>query len=77
MVVIYCYLKKENDKILKFHKINLSCIETSVSLSFKLRPPISAALSSFEVKRKYGNCLLEERERLARLGDRLLKLYDT
>ena len=32
MVVNFCYLEKENDKALKFHKNNSSLFEVSASL---------------------------------------------
>ena len=50
MVVIYCYLERENCKILKFHENNSSAFENNPSYSFKRRPPISVALKNFKIK---------------------------
>ena len=41
MVVIYSYLEKDNDEVLKFHLNNSSFFETSTT-SYKLHPPINA-----------------------------------
>ena len=42
MDVIYCYLERENYKVLNFHM--------NAPLLFTLRPPISSPTQSFEIK---------------------------
>ena len=48
MTVIYCYLKRENCKVLKFCIIFLT-LQYALS-SFEHCPPISTALQSFKIK---------------------------
>ena len=42
MVVMYCYLERENYKVLNFHM--------NAPLLFPLHPPISPPTQSFEIK---------------------------
>ena len=49
MVIIYCYLKRENCKVLKFNRDNYSYFKISAFL-FQTSPSISYAPYSFEIK---------------------------
>ena len=50
IVVIYCYLERHNDEVLKFHWNNFRFFEIKASL-FKCRPPVSATTQCFQIKR--------------------------
>ena len=59
MVVIYCYLEIENDKIFKFHLNNSSYFEINVSSLFKRYPLTSAVPESSAIK-QVRECLLDK-----------------
>ena len=54
MVFIYCYLERENYKVLKFHEKNFLTLKQT----FKSCPPKGATKSSFQIKQASGPVII-------------------